>query len=98
MEGLINFSGTAFSNSKKTMVTVDFTTNCPKRRAGNPCPYCYVEVARRIKERKPKFYLAKKVYDYRAYNHELIKRKVFKNPETIIIVSGFLKTFLLISS
>jgi len=256
MEGLINFSGTSFSNSKKTMVTVDFTTNCPKRRAGNPCPYCltgdskilmsdfsqkkikdikigdkiagfdengkiklqestvlnlskkrkskvynvklengyeikitdnhpirashpekglkwltiddfksgkyddfkvkfinlietkiprksliafmghgkniiggskiasieecdeeyvynfestsgtyiangilvhncYVEVARRIKERKPKFYLAKKVYDYRAYNHELIKRKVFKNPETIKMIndSGGLRLF-----
>jgi len=56
---------------------------------------CYVEVARRIKERKPKFYLAKKVYDYRAYNHELIKRKVFKNPETIKMIndSGGLRLF-----
>ena len=65
-----------FASNQKTVVTVDFTTDCPKRRAGNPCPYCYVEYKREIK------FNAKTVYDYKAYNNELKNRKKF-TPEVV---------------
>ena len=52
-------------SNTKTIETVDFTTDCPKRRAGKPCKYCYVEVARR------KGFNAKKVYNYLKYNNEV---------------------------
>lgn len=35
------------SANSKTIKSVDFDTSCPKREAGNPCKYCYVETARR---------------------------------------------------
>lgn len=66
----------AFASNQKTVISVDFTTDCPKRRAGNPCPYCYVEYKREIK------FNAKTVYDYRAYNNELKNRKKF-TPEVV---------------
>lgn len=66
----------AFAGNQKTVVSVDFTTDCPKRRAGNPCPYCYVEYKREIN------FNAKKVYDYKAYNNELKNRKKF-TPEVV---------------
>lgn len=30
----------------KTILSLDLSTNCPKRQAGHPCSYCYVETAR----------------------------------------------------
>lgn len=57
----------AISPNLKTIQSVDFTTDCPKRRAGKPCPYCYVEVARNMK------FNAKKVIEHTPYAHELLK-------------------------
>jgi hypothetical protein len=47
----------ALSENLKTGRSVDFTTNCPKRQAGKPCKYCYVECARE------KGFNAKRIYD-----------------------------------
>ena len=66
----------AFGGNQKTVVSVDFTTDCPKRRAGTACPYCYVEYKREIN------FNAKTVYDYKAYNNELKNRKKF-TPEVV---------------
>jgi hypothetical protein len=43
-----NRINSCIQTNQKTYRSVDFSTDCPKRRAGNPCPYCYVETARRI--------------------------------------------------
>jgi hypothetical protein len=51
--------------NEKTYYTVDFTTNCPKRQAGHPCPYCYVEAKRDIG------FHAKKIIDSIEYNDEI---------------------------
>lgn len=53
----------------KTIETVDFTTNCPKRRAGKACKYCYVERARN------KGFNAKKVYENLPYKGEVKRYK-----------------------
>jgi len=66
----------AFSKNDKTLVSIDFTTDCPKRRANNACPYCYVEYKRKIG------FNAKTVYDYRGYDNELKNRKKF-TPEVV---------------
>lgn len=66
----------SFAGNQKTIASVDFTTDCPKRRAGNPCPYCYVEYKRDIK------FNAKLVYNYKEYDNELKNRKKF-TPEVI---------------
>jgi hypothetical protein len=58
--------GCCFDSNDKTFLSVDFTTDCPKRRAGKPCSYCYVEAARNIRCN------AKKVYEYRPYQHEVM--------------------------
>lgn len=49
----------------KTYRSLDFSTNCPKRRANNPCSYCYVETARK------RDFRAKTVVDYIPYNGEI---------------------------
>jgi hypothetical protein len=73
----ISFKKTsAFASGQKTVVSVDFTSDCPKRRAGHACPYCYVEYKREIN------FNAKLVYDYKAYDNELKDRKKF-NPEMV---------------
>lgn len=54
-------------NNQKTIKTVDFTTNCPKRQKGTPCKYCYVEAKRNIG------FNAKKVIDNINYNNEILK-------------------------
>lgn len=85
----ISFPPTSpFSSNQKTIVSVDFTSDCPKRRAGNPCPYCYVEYKREIG------FNAKKVYDYKGYNNELKNIKKF-NPNVVkdINNSGGLRLF-----
>jgi hypothetical protein len=53
--------------NSKTIRSLDFTTDCPKRRAGNPCVYCYVECSRRLGCN------AKLVHDYRPYAGEIMK-------------------------
>jgi hypothetical protein len=50
----------------KTGISIDLTTDCPKRRAGNPCSYCYVEASRKIG------YTPKKVIDSCPYNGEIL--------------------------
>lgn len=57
---------TCISDNSKTIHSVDFTTDCPKRREGKPCKYCYVESAR---DRK---YNAKAVYNA-TYQGEIKK-------------------------
>ena len=57
------------SKNQKTIKSFDCTSNCPKRRAHNECKYCYVSAARR-KGWKPKF-----VYDYKPYQHEVLRYK-----------------------
>jgi len=42
------FHGGLHKNGK-TRFSVDFTTICPRKRAGNPCKYCYVESNRRAR-------------------------------------------------
>jgi hypothetical protein len=37
------------SKNLKTHSCVDFTTICPRKRAGNPCKYCYVESHRKAR-------------------------------------------------
>jgi hypothetical protein len=66
-------NNSAFASNQKTLLSVDFTSNCPKRRSGNPCSYCYVEYNRNIK------FNPKTVYDYRAYNGELKNTKKFND-------------------
>lgn len=36
----------AISSNSKTGFSIDCTTDCPKRRAGKACKYCYVEASR----------------------------------------------------
>ncbi|MEK6832635.1 MAG: hypothetical protein AABY32_01195 [Nanoarchaeota archaeon] len=35
--------------NNKCIISADFTTNCPRRRNGTPCKYCYVESSRNNK-------------------------------------------------
>ena len=37
----------ALAKNGKTYRSFDLSTECPKRLSGNPCPYCYVEAARK---------------------------------------------------
>jgi len=57
----------SISPNIKTIRSVDFTTNCPKRREGRSCAYCYVEVARNMN------FNAKKVIEHTPYKHELLR-------------------------
>lgn len=76
----------AFQSNTKTMHSIDFSTICPKRKemldmlkrgiditeANNPtCIYCYVESAREIKARNPKYFLAKAEKEDLRYQGEL---------------------------
>lgn len=54
-------------SNTKTLITIDFTTDCPKRRQKNPCLYCYVEDARDMN------FNAKKVTDYSPYKGEVLR-------------------------
>lgn len=63
----------AICKNSKTYRSLDLSTLCPKLRAGNPCPYCYVQTARRIGCN------AKKEYDRIPYRGEILRMK----PETI---------------
>ena len=54
-------------NNQKTIKSVDFTTDCPKRREGKACQYCYVEKARDIN------FNAKKVIPSIDYNYEVLR-------------------------
>ena len=69
------------SNNSKTLQSVDFTTDCPKRRNGNACKYCYVEDARDMG------FNAKKVINYTSYNNE-IKRFTEKKIEKLNSIGG----------
>lgn len=55
--------------NKKTFKSLDLSTNCPKRIAGNPCKYCYVECARK------KGFNAKTVYNKIDYNGEILRMR-----------------------
>lgn len=57
----------ALLSNSKTFKSLDLTTNCPKRAAGNPCSYCYVESARR------KGFRAKTTIDRCEYNDEITR-------------------------
>lgn len=56
----------AIQNNQKTINSYDNTTNCPKKRAGEPCSYCYVECSRRLG------FNAKKIIEHCPYNHEVL--------------------------
>ncbi len=49
--------------NRKTVLSVDFSTICPRKRAGRACAYCYVEAGRRNGG-----YMAKRVIEYEGYN------------------------------
>ena len=55
----------AIHANSKTGNSVDFTTDCPKRRDGKACKYCYVETARTMG------YNAKNIIDHCAYTGEV---------------------------
>lgn len=57
-------TGSLHANAK-TGLSIDLTTDCPKRRAGKACSYCYVEASRKIG------YNPKKVIDSCPYNGEI---------------------------
>jgi hypothetical protein len=57
-----SFTGGRHKN-QKTEYSIDFTTLCPRVRAGHPCSYCYVETSRRNGD-----LLAKTVIDYTPYD------------------------------
>lgn len=76
----------AFQGNVKTLNSIDFSTICPKRQqmldmvkqgieiteGNNPtCIYCYVEGARDIKAKNPKYFLAKAEKDDLRYQGEL---------------------------
>ena len=65
----------------KTGQSVDFTTNCPKRREEKACEYCYVEAARK------KGYNAKKLIEYSPYKGE-VKRFKAEKIRTLNAVGG----------
>ena len=50
------------SRNAKTIRSCDFTTDCPLRRKGKACKYCYVESARDIN------YNAKNIVDFMGYD------------------------------
>lgn len=51
----------------KTIRSIDLSTDCPKRQAGNPCKYCYVEASR------SSGYRAKLVYTRAEYKGEILR-------------------------
>jgi hypothetical protein len=53
----------------KTIKSLELSTNCPKRQAGHPCSYCYVETSRQAGFR------AKIVHDRIPYNEEILRLK-----------------------
>jgi len=53
--------------NSKTLCSVDFTTDCPLRRIGAACPYCYVEAARDAN------FNAKVLETDRPYNREVLR-------------------------
>ena len=57
----------ALTNNLKTIRSLDLSTDCPKRRANNPCSYCYVECARN------RGFRAKDVHDNIPYNNEILR-------------------------
>lgn len=71
----------AIHSNSKTGNSIDLTTDCPKRRAGNPCKYCYVEASRKIG------YNAKTVSEHCPYTGE-IKRFTVKKVEYLNSCGG----------
>jgi len=59
-------SASSISKNIKTLYSVDFTTDCPKRRKGKACKYCYVECARNVN------FNAKKIHNYLSYKREIL--------------------------
>lgn len=57
----------AIQMNDKTGRSFDTTTNCPKRVAGAPCKYCYVEASRNIG------YSAKLICSQCTYNNEVLR-------------------------
>lgn len=57
------------TSNSKTYKSLDLSTNCPKRQAGKPCSYCYVECARQNGFR------AKTIEDKISYDHEILRLK-----------------------
>ena len=56
----------AIQKNSKTLTSCDFTTDCPKRREGKACKYCYVESAREAG------YNAKRIESECSYNHDVL--------------------------
>jgi len=56
------------SGNSKTLKSCDFSTNCPKRRDGKECDYCYARTARDHN------FNAKKIYDAK-YTGEVMRMK-----------------------
>jgi hypothetical protein len=59
----------AICTNGKTYRSLDISTNCPKRQAGKPCSYCYVESSRQGGFR------AKEVHDRINYDHDILRLK-----------------------
>ena len=55
--------------NQKTYRSFDLTTICPKKKANNPCPYCYVEASRKIG------FNAKALFDRRVYSGEVCRMR-----------------------
>jgi hypothetical protein len=62
------------SKNCKTFKSLDLSTDCPKRRTNNSCPYCYVEAARKASFR------AKTIYQDLPYKNEILRMR----PQTLI--------------
>jgi hypothetical protein len=60
-------------SNQKTIMSIDISTNCPFRRLGFPCVYCYVEQPRTKKALGKKMMQSpKKVLDAYEFNTEMI--------------------------
>lgn len=57
----------AISSNSKTGFSVDCTTDCPKRRTGKACKYCYVEASRNAR------FNAKIVTETCVYSREILR-------------------------
>lgn len=61
------------SKNSKTYKSLDLTTICPNLEQGNPCPYCYVQSARKLHFR------SKQIADRLPYQGEILRL----HPQTI---------------
>lgn len=75
----------AISSNSKTGFSIDCTTDCPKRRAGKACQYCYVEQSRKVG------FNAKNIVETCLYNHEILRFSAAKIAK--LNVSGGIRMF-----